>query len=239
MITRDRAYLLGEDLEELLAEIGLSFGIELTVEDFVESETVGALFDRVLSKAGDFDSPKCLTSVAFYRLRRLVVDLTGRERRTIQRTTLLEDLVPWRHRRSLWKAIEARSGFRLPQLQLGGGLLLLLLSIAAAIAVEIGRHAESLLEKVGLGLICTLGGWIILLILTRPLHRAFPERAVTFEDLVGLVVAHNHGKLTEAAGGSTRDQAWVAFRDLVARAAVLEPSAVTREMKFPEDLGIS
>jgi hypothetical protein len=52
-------------------------------------------------------------------------------------------------------------------------------------------------------------------------------------------VAYNHKKLAQESGGSSsKNQAWAAFRELVGRSADIEPSAVTREMRFPEDLGI-
>jgi hypothetical protein len=68
------------------------------------------------------------------------------------------------------------------------------------------------------------------------LPREFPVE--TFGALVRRVVILNQQKLAREAGGSTIDQAWAAFRELLSEASGITPASITREMRFPEDLSI-
>lgn len=40
------------------------------------------------------------------------------------------------------------------------------------------------------------------------------------------------------AGGSTIDQAWTAFQELLSGASGIASAAITRQMRFPEDLNL-
>jgi hypothetical protein len=51
-----------------------------------------------------------------------------------------------------------------------------------------------------------------------------------------MVQRDNYRKLAQEAGGSTREQAWTAFRELAGAVAGIDPWAVSREMQFPEDV---
>jgi len=62
--------LIGEQLGYLLEEIQLSFWVDLTEQDIIDTTTVGDLFDKIVRKMGEFESPWCLTSFAYFRLRR-------------------------------------------------------------------------------------------------------------------------------------------------------------------------
>jgi hypothetical protein len=233
-----------EDTEELLREIQLSFWIDFTEDDIVQAETIGDLFDCVVRKGGGFHSPKCLTSVAFYRLRQALVDVSGSERRSFRPNSSLRTLMPWRVRRARWKALESQPRLILPSLQPHRWFVLALWPVAAAVAIGYllaleGMPETSLAWCVALisGFLFTLMAWVALLLVTSPLHRSLPLRTV--EDMVRYVVAHNHQKLAQEAGGtSTKAQAWAAFRELVGSSAGIHPWAVKREMRFPEDLRI-
>jgi len=64
------------------------------------------------------------------------------------------------------------------------------------------------------------------------LPREFP--ADTFGDLVRMVVKLNQAKLTRDAGGSTVDQAWTAFKELLAQEAGVAAATISREMRLAE-----
>ena len=76
-----RLALIGEDLDDLLRDLQTSFWMEFDRIDIVECCTLGDLFDRVVSKMGARGEARCLSSVAFYRLRKCspkAVDATGK-----------------------------------------------------------------------------------------------------------------------------------------------------------------
>lgn len=66
-----------EDFDYFLYEISLSFWVDITENDIHDAMTVGDLFDAVVLKRGTLESSRCLTSIAFYRLRRSLIEICG------------------------------------------------------------------------------------------------------------------------------------------------------------------
>ena len=81
-----------EDFDCLLDEISLSFWVDLTKEDMRDALTVGNLFDAVVLKMGTLESSRCLTSVAFYRLCRSLVEISGVDLPHFSASPLLQPL---------------------------------------------------------------------------------------------------------------------------------------------------
>ena len=238
--TVERLQLIDEVAEDLVREIRLSFWVDFTEEDLGAAVTIGDLFDCVGLKMGEFDSPKCLSSLAFYRLRRALVELSGRDRRSIVPISPLEELMPRRVRRAWWETLQERTRCFLPPLQSSCGLNRMMWAVpflsAGLLAVVCGHTTLGVGASLWLGL---GGGFCLSLLLfklTEPLHCEFPEEIQIFKQLVRMVERHNYRKLAQEAGGSTRDQAWTAFRELVGAVAGIDPWAVSREMQFPEDV---
>ncbi|MGA2184604.1 MAG: hypothetical protein ABSH47_16400 [Bryobacteraceae bacterium] len=238
--TEERLQLIDEVAEDLLREIQLSFWVDFTGDDLVAAETIGDLFDCVERKMGGFDSPKCLSSLAFYRLRRALVDVSGLDRRSIVPVASLQEVMPSRARRAWWDALQARTRFSLRPLQPTNALCRTLGVAAVLIA---GGAAVECLPWLGVaswpcGFVGAFFVYALLFKLTTPLHREFPEDIQIFKQLVRMAQRDNYRKLAQEAGGSTRDQAWTAFRELVGAVAGIDPWAVNREMRFPEDVEV-
>jgi hypothetical protein len=62
------------------------------------------------------------------------------------------------------------------------------------------------------------------------LPREFP--AHTLGDLVRMAVRLNPAKLTRDSGGSTVEQPWTAFKELIGQAAVVPAATISREMRL-------
>jgi hypothetical protein len=92
------------------------------------------------------------------------------------------------------------------------------------------------MDALAVGAFSMLGVLTLLFWIAGSIAREFPRNVETAGDLARLLVSHNHRKFAEAAGGTTREQAWDAIRELIARQAGISPSAVRREMRFPEEL---
>ena len=239
----DRLNVFDEDLGELMAEIQASFWVEFTREDTLAVVTVGDLFDSILRKTGDLGNPSCLSSGAFYRLRRELVALSGVDRKTIKPDTDLAELIPYRRRRRWWASLETNLRLSLPRLQVPGWVMLPTLGLAIVGGILCARvaFAPSFWGALQSAMLLALGpfaAWAILLLATTPLHRAFPSKIKTIGDLARSVVARNHQKLASEMGGSTRSQAWSALQALLGDAAGIQAERIGRNMRFPEDLGI-
>ncbi len=199
---------IGEDLAYLLEEIQLSFWIDFAEREIIEA-TVGGLFDQILKKMGPFESPRCLTSAAFYRLRRSLAEVSGVDRRSITRATVLRNVVPPSMRRSWWEAIETNLRLRLPALRPSWLTFWACCAAATggvvALMIVLSRSWEGTFI---MPLLLVVLFWGLVRMSSR-LPREFPVQ--TLEELVRRVVTLNQQKLAQEAGGSTRDQALGSF----------------------------
>lgn len=230
--TLERLDLESDEFEFFLDELQLSFSVEFSESDISEVETAGDLFDIVIRQMGGFDTPRCLTSLAFYRLRRSLIEVSGVDRQSILPATSLRGLLPPRLRRAWWQVIESGLRLRVPRMRPGRaaiaahsalvalGLMAWLLVVAKMVSWEAGIIAGS-----GTPVLI----WFLWKGASR-LPREFP--ADTFGDLVRMVVKLNQAKLMREAGGSTVNQAWTAFRELLGRESGVPAAAISREMRF-------
>jgi len=230
--TLEHLDLESDQFEFFLDELQQSFWVEFSESDIREVKTAGDLFDMVIRQMGGFDSPRCLTSLAFYRLRRSLIEVSGVDRQSIRPATPLRVLLPPKLRRAWWQVIETGLRLRVPRMRPGGaaiaahsalvalGFLAFLLVIAKMVSWETM-------------IIIEWGTPVLIWFLWRGasrLPRKFP--ADTFGDLVRMLVKLNQAKLTRDAGGSTVDQAWTTFKELLGQEAGVAAAAISREMRL-------
>jgi hypothetical protein len=223
-----------EDLDHLLEEIYLSFWVKVTEQDFRETSTVGELFDKVNLKMDRFASSACLTSVAFFRLRTSLTDLSGLDRRSIRPSTLLNSIVRPNIRRIWWQSIETTLRFRLPELRPGPASIAancMILSLGAWAYAALLGHWYSWESTIVLAFVSPLLMWWLFRAANQ-LPRRFPVE--TFEDLVRAVVRLNQGKLEFECGGSTEKQRWEAFRALLSDSWQIPIALVSRDAQIAE-----
>jgi hypothetical protein len=228
--------LLSDEIGYLLDEIRLSFWVDFTEQDILDASTVGEVFDRVVGKMGAFDSPRCLTSLAFFRLRRSLILVSNVDRRSVRPGAALRELVPQAVRRLWWEDVETNLRLRMPGLGPGPAAIIAywvifalgLLAFVAGIAQSASWELRLVTPLVVLPMLWTMFK------AASHLPREFPVK--TFGELIRRVVILNQQKLAREAGGSTVQQAWAAFRELLSEASGIGSAWITREMRFPEDL---
>ena len=231
-LTEEQLELEGDDFDFLLYELESSFWVDFSESDFFGLNTVGDLFDIVVRDLAGFESPRCLTSLAFYRLRRSLIDLSGLDRQSIQPTTSLRNLLPPKLRRTWWHVIETELRLRVPHLRLGPAAVVAYsaifgLAILAFVVVAARFVPWEVAAIVQLGTPLLI--WLLLKGAAR-LPREFP--ADTFGELVRILVRLNQGKLAQEAGGSTANQAWTAFKELLSMETGVPAAAISREMRL-------
>jgi hypothetical protein len=108
----------GPDLVETVMNIEEKFGITLPNEEAEKIRTMGQLYDFVLARVARGQAQVCVTSAAFYRLRRALMEVCGVPRERVRTQTRLEDLVPLHDRPRYWQELQARlSNLHLPPLR--------------------------------------------------------------------------------------------------------------------------
>jgi hypothetical protein len=197
---------MGLDIVELVLAIEDGFQIHIADEEASNAATVGELYDLVISKLELQDSRRCLTSTAFYRTRRALVETLGVKRREVKPSTPLEVILPRKGRREQWRRIQDRIKLRVPDLQHSGKSLAALLFIGIMLTVGPGLYGSVgfawLMPLLLLGL--AAGGFLVKL--SPSLATAFPQAGATVGDLAKNVLAMNHAALAAEVGGWNREE---------------------------------
>src|ERR1700677_3880962 len=95
---------MGLDTVEIVLRVEETFGVDLPDDELGSVATVGDLYKLVLSRLDG--SYACLSSRAFYRVRKSMVEVLGVSRRSIRPSTKLQPLLGNRQSVERWKRIE-------------------------------------------------------------------------------------------------------------------------------------
>jgi hypothetical protein len=128
--------VLGEDTWELFEVIEDSFGVDLGDYSAICGLTVSELAEVVYKKANYPTEDKCLSAVAFYRLRRAFETLFDIPRKTIRPATFVGDLLPSKYRAARWLLLQEHVGLVFPALRIPGWLLCLSLVAPPALLIS-------------------------------------------------------------------------------------------------------
>ncbi len=229
---------MGLDYVELILAVEDSFQIHIADEEANTLSTIGDLHKLVIAKLQGQNTNVCLTSAAFYRTRRGIVETLALDRRKIKPSTPLETILPLSSRRKAWQDIQVLMKLKLPDLEHSRSTQSTLLTIGIATALAPGLYA-----RVGfLGLtVLFFTGLVLsaLLIKFSPnLAVEFPNCDATVGDLAREVLAINHARLVDEVGGWNNKDVW----DSLCRVIVIETSVareeITPEARILGDLGI-
>jgi acyl carrier protein len=244
---------MGLDAVELVLRVEDEFAISILDDEASTVRTVGDLYRLVLCKLDA--SPSCLSSKAFYRTRRAIIETLQLPRRSIRPSTILDELIPERSRIKLWEEIGSRIGLAFPHLRhsrqwkdrfrIASGILAALPIIAVCIALmptggpsEVGGFL-SILLFFAFWLLLFGALYVFLLRITPGLVFDIPYR--TAGDLAMGVLAMNYDALqTGSASGAntTREFVWKKLVEIICDQLQVEPEEVALDARFQEDLGV-
>ena len=229
---------MGLDAVELILAVEDAFQIHIPDEEASTVSTVGDLHALVISKLRGQDSKRCLTSAAFYRVRRGMIETLGLTRRQIRPSTPLDAVLPLSGRRQTWYRIQETTKLKLPPLRHPPLLQASLLSLGAAITVAPGLYAriapEWFLLLAFLGLI--VGSLFIRL--SPSLATALPKHSLTVGSLSRDVLAINHAQLSAELGAWNKQDVWECLGRLIADRTGINPTRIKRDSRLFADLGI-
>lgn len=209
------------DVDDLLADVEATFDVRFEPDELRYVQTVGDIHDLLIARHRQADGA-CMTSMAFYRLRRAL--RAQRPDVELRPTTPLVDLASGNPKR-LFARVSAETGLRMPSGEGGWlsviGLLLLPGSLAAVVAAAIA-------EPVAWGaLAVSLFAAGVLAFRFDP--RVVPEDCRTLGDLARVVARMNFGKLTKEGGAVRLDALWTTLAGLLARHADIPSGDIDRD----------
>jgi len=229
---------MGLDSVELILAVEEGFQIHIADEEAQEALTVGDLYDLVLSKLDCRDSRRCLTSAAFYRTRRGIVEALGLQRTDVRPSTQLEAILPKATRNAKWQRIQESMKLDLPCLHHTTSSCFGLTAICVALTVGSGLYLQSGLVGLGLLLLLGLVAGAFLVHFTPELAVQFPSSDATVGDLAKGVLAANHRHFMAEIGTRSRNNVWEVLCAIIENQLGVERAKLTPDARFVVDLGV-
>ena len=186
---------------ELLMAVELAFGVQITNSEAEKCLAVGDLYNVLLKKFPEVgeSSGRCLSTITYYRLKRAISsDLAARKPSP---ETPLSVLGGWLRRPARWCEIEAHTGLRLPELELG------LIPAALTLAMFFSPILASIFVDGW-----TAAGFLLLTALSIPFAslcaRQLPRECLTLGQLAKVTSAKNYGTLAHEYQSHSEKAVW-------------------------------
>jgi len=110
---------MGLDLVELVMRVEEEFSVEISDAEASKATTVGALHKLLVKKLDPAEPRTCMTSAAFYRTRKALMEAVGVPRNSIRPFTPLGELFADADRVSRWSAFRNAMKLQTPDIETG------------------------------------------------------------------------------------------------------------------------
>lgn len=237
---RLRLFREAEDLYWLVDAIHYSFWVDLSVEELARAETVGQLFDLIVSKQKLPMSGGCLSQTALYRLRTALVNALGIKRSEIKPQTPLAEFMPTKTRKTQWEKLSQEVRLSVPELRYPGWLQvwLAIAFVGTAVSMFAGYR---FLKTPDAGMLWMVLPWpwgafwlAAVPALIAPFKRELPLRTVG--DLTEFIAVHEHSLLVDQQGGWNQRGAMNTLYKIISEQTGVPIHKILPETRFPEDL---
>ena len=239
---------MGLDSVELVMAAEESFGIAIPDQEASKIRTVDDFYQCILRKI-DLEETNlerqaqvsCLSSAAFYRLRRAFIQAFGVSRSSVRPSSRIDEYFPIESRRSDWTCLSEALDLTLPGLVRPEWLnmTLLIMTIAGSLIGTFvlfnGYPGPALIASM-LFLLCTLA--FLSLQLSRPYRRQFAQDCQTVRELTQALLRMNYPKLAKSNCAIDRDEVWSILKAIIVHQLCVRPEDVVPSALLVEDLGV-
>ena len=225
---------MGLEFLHVIMSVEDEFGVEIPEEDAQQFNTVGDLYDYLVTRVGDRRSERCLSSAAFYRLRRALCVATGAERSAIRPDAVMDHVVPRKRRRAVWRAVRREIGLRLPPLSPPWVVDFAQLCVVVGLGTLLVRCLIGWTPWPRLAELLAFG--VALDLVARSLFTRFPRRGYKVKDVVGYVLTHDGPRLATEACAWKPEDVWTKLQRVVGWTLRVPAEKVTPEANWFSDL---
>ncbi len=230
---------VGEDTWELFEAVEDSFEIDVGDYGELAEISIRELAQKIETLADYSDQKACLSSVAFYNLRRAFEALTQTPRKSMRPTTSVASLLPWSTRRTQWLSLQEQLGsLTLPNLQIPGWVLLICVIAPVAFLLSVRALLGLHLNGVGIAFCSILLIFFALRGTARFFARVIPTDCETLGGLAKAVLARNYADFARVYGSSFERGVLPALRLLVSMKTGISVENISPEARIPSDLNI-
>jgi acyl carrier protein len=230
---------MGLDSVELVLTVEETFGLSIPDDDAVEIDTVGKLYDYILTHRFQGKQEACLSSVTFYKIRCAMMAVLNIPRKDLRLSTKLSTLIP-KHRHWIWNNLEKTAALIFPKLKrpfwvnmliilLGGGVTMWLVKLCPQMPLSTSLCLSFIL-------FCIIG--VILIFLATPLESVLQANCATVGDLTKSVLAKNYGKISKECDRVNAAELWDSLCSIVTEQLGGEKNQLTKDTNFVRDLGM-
>lgn len=228
---------MGLDVVELIMRVEETFEIEIGDEEASELITVGQLYTCILGKLGLSPSDRCLSSVAFYRVRRALMGLSDVPRHSIRPSTETEVLLPHGKRKQHWDYVARMTGSKLPDLERPRWMQNLIWGVSCLLAGS--SLFVYILSSFYLAALWFVGSllfaWLAYRVST-PFAVQLPADCATVEGVTRAILRLNYGVYVQKEKTWNEKEVWETLHDVIVDELSVKPEAVTKEAQFARDL---
>jgi len=218
---------LDDDLDPVEAVISLekAFALKISDDEASSCSTVGDIYDLLQSRfAAQIGEPgSCMTSMAFYRLRRCL--RSAHPDSEFRPDTPLAAYAGWNARAFLGR-LRNESGLHLPgphgRWLSGAGCLLFLLAIACAVIVAVAKGSP-------IFYLAAVGLFVVGVMSIKLDPGTLPRDCATLGELATKASALNYGPLARSGGAIRPKELWDAMAEVLSGFSELPKSEMRRE----------
>ena len=223
---------MGLDFVELIVEIEKKFEISINESEVYHADTVGKLSDVIYQRLRKDAQDPCPTQKGFYIIRHNLISEYKLSRSEITPDTKLNDIIPKKKRRKMWKSLikAITKDSRNLELELTLWPNIVFIYFCPILVLLLVLYLLPW-EAFWLAIIAAFTtAWLFAWFLT-PLKNKIPDDCSTVKDLIPYITTRS----TKVWG---KDEVYEEIKNLIVEMFAIKPSLITPNSHIIDDLGL-
>ena len=232
---------MGLDSVELVIAVEEIFEISIEDEDAGMMRTVDDLYEYVIKVLNADSKESCLSSIAFYKTRKMIIKYLDITRNNIKPTTKVKSVFRERDIREQWTLIEKKMGIELPSLNRPLWLINLINCIFLLfVFIAVLMYVIDIITGYCSFLFIIIGVLITSLLyrITEKFATKIPKKINLVSDISNIVMVNEYRKQEKPKQSLSKNEIWNILVYIIVEQLDVEAEMITKKATFIEDLGM-